>query len=76
MQIEKQFGEKELAVKPERPKNNSVVELALKGVDGIFEENVLRVDVVGNVFLKQRRKILFERLNHSIESFHHALPNS
>lgn len=39
-------------MKSERPENDSVVELALKRVDWIFEVDVLRVDVVRNVALK------------------------
>jgi hypothetical protein len=40
MQIEKQFGEKQFAVKAQRPEDNSIVELPLERIDGIFEKDI------------------------------------
>ena len=52
VQVEVQLGEEELSMKPEGPKNNSVVEFAFEAVDRVLEVNIWGVDVVGDVSLK------------------------
>ena len=48
MQIKKEFGEKEPTVKAESPKNDAVVELALKPIHWVLKQDVLSVDLVRN----------------------------
>lgn len=52
----------------QRPENNAVIELPLKGIHRIFEEDIPTVDVVRDVFLKQSGKVLLERVNDFVDS--------
>lgn len=53
VQIKVQVGEKQATMEPQRPKNDAVIEFALKLIDRIFEKDVSGVDIVGNVVLEE-----------------------
>ena len=62
-----EVGKKEPSVKSQCPENDAIVELVFEGVDGIFEEDVACINVVGDILLKQRRQILLERVDHLLD---------
>ena len=60
MEVEVNLAKKYLPVKSQSPKDNAVVDFSFKFVDGILKIDGFCVDVVGDVFLKKRRKIRFQ----------------
>jgi hypothetical protein len=53
-------------VKSQRPKDNPVIKFTFKRVNRIFEVDIVRVYLVGDIFLKKSRQILFERLHYPV----------
>ena len=51
-------------MKSQGPKNESIAELATKSVNRISKDDVGRVDIVGQVGVKQGWQLRFERCNH------------
>ena len=72
MQVKMKFRKEKLPVKPQRPENDPVVELALKVIYRIAKVNVAAVDVVGDIALKQRGQILLKGCD---RSFNPHLPD-
>ncbi len=54
VQVKMKVSEEEATMKPQRPEDDAVVELALEPIHGIAKLNVSTVDVVGKITLKQR----------------------
>ncbi len=65
VQIKSKLCKKEPTMKPQCPKDNAVVELAFKPIDWIAKVDVVAVDVVGNVTLKQRWQIMLQSRDRS-----------
>ncbi len=50
-------------MKSQRPEYNPVIKFALELIDRIAEVNILTVDLIGDILLKQGGQVLFEGVN-------------
>jgi hypothetical protein len=66
MQVKKKLCEKEPTMKPQRPEDDAVVELAFKPIDWIAKVDVAAVDVVGNVTFKEGWQIMLQSRDRSL----------